>query len=194
MNVSLWTGGLVALMTITFDFKRRLKTMGPDSNKPFIRFLAFCGISIAQAMLAGLVAQFGLGLNINHPGIFYAGLITIALTYTWIIEFFMLVLGDIGKMISMVAMVLQLTSTGGSFPIETSPAFFRALNPFLPMTYGIRLMKEAISGSDPGYAWQNLLIVLSFGLGAIALLFLGLALKKNLSKNKEINSTYVLKD
>ncbi len=192
MNVSLWTGGLVALMTICFDFKRRLKTMGPDSNKPFIRFLAFCGISIAQAMLAGLVAQFGLGLNINHPGIFYAGLITIALTYTWIIEFFMLVFGDLGKMISMVVMVLQLTSTGGSFPIETSPAFFRALNPFLPMTYGIRLMKEAISGSNPGYAWQNLLIVLAFGLGGIALLFLGLGIKKIFIK--PVKHTYVLKD
>lgn len=189
MNVSLWTGGLVALMTICFDFKRRLKNLGPDSPKPMFRFFAFCGISVAQAMLAGLVAQFGLGLNINHPGIYYAGLITISLTYTWIIEFFMLIFGDIGKMLSMVLMVLQLTSTGGTFPVEVSAPFFQFLNPLLPMTYGVRLLKEAISGSDPAYAWKSLMIVLAFGLANVALLFFGLGLKKLVKKkNKDLPS------
>ncbi len=67
----------------------------------------------------------------------------------------MMYLGDIGKILSMALMVLQLTSTGGTFPIETSGAFFEVLNKIMPMTYSVNLLKEVISGGDAGIIWYN---------------------------------------
>lgn len=31
--------------------------------------------------------------------------------------------------------MLQLTSAGGTYPVQTSPGFFGAIHPYLPMTY-----------------------------------------------------------
>ena len=43
--------------------------------------------------------------------------------------------GAVGKFLSIVLLMLQLTSAAGTFPIETVPRFFQVINPFLPMTY-----------------------------------------------------------
>ena len=36
------------------------------------------------------------------------------------------------------------------------PGFFRALNPWLPFTYGIRAMRETIAGYYGNYFGQNI--------------------------------------
>ena len=172
-NVSLWTGGLVALMTIFYDYKRRLSWLGPKSPKPVLRFLTFLGIAAAQGILCGLAAQFILGLPVNNPLLYYIGLPVIGMTFTLIIEFFMLNFGDIGKMLSMILMVLQLTATGGTFPVELNPPFFQAIHKLLPMSYGIQMMKEAVSGSSSAYWAKNFGIMLGFAAAAVAGILVG---------------------
>ncbi len=103
---------------------------------------AFLGIGVLQAVLLGIVGQFGLGLPINHVFGFYSAVILASVTFVAIIQFLMMYLGDIGKILSMALMVLQLTSTGGTFPIETSGAFFEVLNKIMPMTYSVNLLKK----------------------------------------------------
>lgn len=173
LNVSLWVGALTCMLTIYYDYKRTVKTLGPMSRKPLIRFFFFLGIAIAQAVICGLVGQFGLGLDINLPAAYYLGLIATAITYMLIVECLMVNLGDVGKFLSMVLMVLQLTATGGTFPTELNPGFFQAINPFLPMTYNIQLMKEAISGHNQAYAWYNFGMQFIFAAIALGLLMLG---------------------
>ena len=116
LNVSLWVGALTCMLTIYYDYKRTVKTLGPMSRKPLIRFFFFLGIAIAQAVICGLVGQFGLGLDINLPAAYYLGLIATAITYMLIVECLMVNLGDVGKFLSMVLMVLQLTASRRNIP------------------------------------------------------------------------------
>lgn len=185
-NVSLWTGSLILMMTIYFDYKRRLTVFGPESKRPLVRFFTFIGISVAQGVLVGLAAQTILGLSPNMPITYYLGLISIALTYSWIMEFLMMVVGDLGKMLSMILMVFQLTATGGTFPTQLNPPLFQILNPMLPMTYGIQLMKEAVSGYSISYSLKNMFILLTYGFVSILFLFI-YRLFKNKKENEKIS-------
>ena len=49
--------------------------------------------------------------------------------------------GDIGKAISVVLLVVQVAGTGGTFPIEVAPGFFRAVYPLLPFTHSMAAMR-----------------------------------------------------
>lgn len=192
LNVSLWVGALTCMLTIYYDYKRTVKTLGPMSRKPLIRFFFFLGIAVAQALICGLVGQFGLGLEVDLPLAYYLGLCAISITYMLIVECLMVNLGDVGKFLSMVLMVLQLTATGGTFPIELNPGFFRAINPFLPMTYNIQLMKEAISGHNEAYAWYNFGMQFIFAAIALGLLMLGNIIRR--IKNRDDGEKIGIKD
>ncbi|GAY71012.1 phage infection protein [Streptococcus canis] len=50
-----------------------------------------------------------------------------------------------GSFASLVMLLLQVGSSGGSYPIELSGAFFQRLHPFLPMTYVVSGLRETIS-------------------------------------------------
>lgn len=67
--------------------------------------------------------------------------------------------GDIGKFVALIILVLQLAASGGTFPIETVTKGFRFLNPILPMTYTVKLIKETIVSIESSLLLQNLLIV-----------------------------------
>jgi putative membrane protein len=50
-------------------------------------------------------------------------------------------------MLSMFLLIFQLTASGGTFPTElTQGGLFMALHPFMPFTYSVNALREAISG------------------------------------------------
>ncbi|MGT2887866.1 YhgE/Pip domain-containing protein [Streptococcus didelphis] len=50
-----------------------------------------------------------------------------------------------GSFASLVMLLLQVGSAGGSYPIELSDKFFRTLHPYLPMTYVVSGLRQTIS-------------------------------------------------
>ena len=54
-------------------------------------------------------------------------------------------------------------------PIQTVPRFFQVINPFLPMTYVVTGLRQAISGGDTSRVLWCALILLGYAVGAIAL-------------------------
>lgn len=51
-------------------------------------------------------------------------------------------------------LMLQLTSSAGTYPIETSPGFFQTISPWLPMSWVVSALRRLISGGDLTVAWQ----------------------------------------
>lgn len=50
-----------------------------------------------------------------------------------------------GSFLSLIMLVLQIGSAGGSYPIELSPKFFQIIHPYLPMTYIVSGLRQTIS-------------------------------------------------
>jgi putative membrane protein len=65
--------------------------------------------------------------------------------------------------------MLQLTSAGGTYPVQTSPGFFNALHPFLPMSYVVDALRRLITGGGLGPVWQACAVLAAFTAGALAL-------------------------
>ena len=169
MGLSLWVGGLMIFFGIYLDYNRKIKSLTKDSTRVLRQTFLFGALSVAQGLLLGLVIQFGLGIEVAHPAMLYPALVLTAWAFTAIIQFCIMHLGDIGKLVAMLLLILQLTSCGGTFPIETQAPFFQVISKFLPMTYSTQLFKEAISGSYNGNAAFSASILLAYLVGFVLL-------------------------
>lgn len=72
--------------------------------------------------------------------------IYISIVFTMIVYTLVSVFGNVGKALTMIALVLQVSASGGTFPVELMSSFFRYINPLLPFTYAIGGMRETVGG------------------------------------------------
>ena len=79
-----------------------------------------------------------------HPVSFIVTGAVTSLTFSLLIYSLTISFGDIGKALAVVVMVLQIAGSGGTYPIEALPAFFRAVYIFFPFPYAINAMRECI--------------------------------------------------
>ena len=84
------------------------------------------------------------------------------------------VLGNVGKAIAVVLLVIQVAGAGGTFPVEVMPSFFKKVNPFLPFTYSISAMREAVAGVVKENLLRDLTMIISYG---VIFILIGLFLK-----------------
>ncbi len=93
-------------------------------------------------------------------------------------------LGDVGKFVSLLLLILQLTSCAGTFPIETQSGFFKVINKVLPMTYSTQLFKEAISGTAGANAGNSAIVLAVFLVVflALTLIFSHNSFKRDLNR------------
>jgi putative membrane protein len=77
--------------------------------------------------------------------------------------------GAAGRILVLAVLMLQLTSAGGTYPVQTSPAFFNAIHPYLPMSYVVDGLRRLITGGDLGVVWQGCAVLAAFTVGALAL-------------------------
>jgi len=96
--------------------------------------------------------------------------ILMSLTFVAMMQFFISTLGDAGRLIAIVLLILQLTACAGTFPLEVVPNLFKVLNPYMPFTYAVKALREAISGTD-----TSVIVECSTIFGAILVVFVGLS-------------------
>lgn len=77
--------------------------------------------------------------------------------------------GPAGRVLVLAMLMLQLTSAGGTYPIETSPGFFNAVHPYLPMSYVVEGLRHLITGGGTEAVWRACAVLLAVTAGALAL-------------------------
>ena len=117
----------------------------------------------------------GVGFNPANPVRFYAILILYANAMMFLNLFLAISMGNIGRFIGMVIMILSLGSAGGTFPIETSPGIYQALHQVVPMSYSLTTIRSAIAGGitessvAASYVYMTVTLVISLSLLAFAM-------------------------
>ena len=162
MGLSLWVGGLMIFFGIYLDYHKKISKLTKDSASPLVRQLCFIGISSLQGILLAVVIEFILGITVNNTALLFLSCWLVSLTFMAIVQFCIMNLGDAGKFVALLLLILQLTSCAGTFPLETQSNFFQVINKFLPMTYSTLLFKEAISGEAGTQALHNILIITAY--------------------------------
>jgi putative membrane protein len=71
-------------------------------------------------------------------------------------------LGPAGRLVALALLMLQLTSSGGTYPVETTPRFFQVIHDWLPMTYVVDGLRHLIDGGSAGTVISGSLVLAAF--------------------------------
>jgi putative membrane protein len=216
--LSIWVGSviLVAMVAVNVSERQRRAVIGlgaidqrKDAAKAgrhgatqvlrphqqyFGRYLIFLSIALCQAGLVALGDLFYLRVQANHAFKFMLVAWLSALVFSSIMYTLTLSFGDVGKALCVVLLVMQVAGSGGTFPIEMLPGFFRAVYPFLPFPHAIDAMHAAMTDSYGSEYWQAMGMLALF---LIPTLFLGLLLRRPMVRfnawvNKSLSSTKLM--
>lgn len=143
--LSIWVGSLLMSSLLTTKVEDEENKYKPY-QKYFGRGLLFIIISLFQTLIITLGDMYVLGTQANSPYRFVLYALLISLLFSSIIYTIVCILGNVGKAVCIVLLVLQLGSSGGTFPIQMTSEFFQALYPKVPFTYSIGLLREAVGG------------------------------------------------
>ncbi|WP_454137282.1 YhgE/Pip family protein [Microbacterium paulum] len=178
--LALWVGALLMTVAIRVDVGRDTLPGDPDltpTQKYLGRYGIFALTGLAQSTL--LIGGLILFVRISpaHPFLLLlAGWVT-SLVFTLIIYTFVVAFGNAGKALAVLLLVIQISGSGGAYPLQLLPAWFQNISPFLPATHAISAIRSAIAGTYGADFWVSLGLLLAFTLPT---LLLGLVLRRPL--------------
>ena len=100
------------------------------------------------AVLAGILVYGGvhlIGLTANHEMRTFILIILTSLVFMSMVTALTTWNSRIGAFFSLILLLLQLASSAGTYPLALTNDFFRAINPWLPMSYSVSGLRQTIS-------------------------------------------------
>lgn len=147
--LSLWIGAIMMFFVIPSKLKdeENLSKFDRVAGK----YLSYAFVGVLQALLVSFVVL-ALGLKPTNVGVYILTNIFLSLVFVSVIQCLISLLGDAGRLLGIVLLILQLTACAGTFPLELVPTFFKILNPFMPFTYAVQALREVISAEVINYS------------------------------------------
>ena len=143
----------------------------------FGRYGFFATMGLLQSTLVTLGLIVFVGVSPVHPSLLILAGWVISLVFMLIVYTLVLSFGNAGKALSVLLLIVQISGSGGAYPLVVLPQWFQNISPWLPATYAIDAFRSALAGIHHGDYWIHLLKLLLFVLPA---LLLGLVLRKGL--------------
>jgi putative membrane protein len=169
LTLALWIGIFMLIQAMRPVTQRALASNAPAWKIAVGGWLPFLAVSAVQASLLTLVVDVGLGLDPAHPWLMWFLMLAAAMAFSAIIQGVVALLGSPGKLVVLILLVLQLVSSGGTFPWQTTPQPLHVVHQLLPMGYVVNGMRHLIYGAD-------LAVILPTMLGLLGYTLLGTAL------------------
>ena len=126
------------------------------------------------AVLAAVLVYGGvhlIGLTANHEMRTLFLIIIASLTFMSMVTALTTWNSRLGAFFSLILLLLQLASSAGTYPLALTNDFFRAVNPWLPMSYSVSGLRQTISMTGNIHSQIIFLLVtlvLFIGLGMLA--------------------------
>ena len=176
--LALWVGATLLIASLKVD----VDNPGPSFKgyQLFLgRLITFLTIGIFQAVIVSLGDLFFLHTYAVDKLWFVVFCMFISMVFVTITYSLCSVFGNIGKGLAIIFLVLQISSSGATFPVSLTSSFFQTINPYMPFTYAVSMLRETVGGMIVEVVIKDLFALVIF----IALsLLLALMLKKPLSK------------
>jgi len=166
-------GLYVGCMLLTIVYSMREPALKPASGTSWYlgKTATTLLISVLQSLVLGVAMLFILDLEIANLGAYFGLLIITSISFMMLIQFLCVTLKDAGRFIAIVLLILQLTSSAGTFPLELVPGWLQSVNPLLPMTYSVLGFKQAISSGNMSIFWDNAFVLIGFAVVCSILTF-----------------------
>ena len=136
----------VAAISTNMIFAKLLSGRHPESRWAWLKSRSEINGTIA--VLSGILVYGGvhlIGLTANHEMRTFILIIITSLVFMSMVTALTTWNSRIGAFFSLILLLLQLASSAGTYPLALTNDFFRAINPWLPMSYSVSGLRQTIS-------------------------------------------------
>ena len=162
----------VAALSTNMIFAKLPSGRHPESRWAWVK--SRFEINGVIAVLAAVLVYGGvhlIGLTANHEMRTLFLIIIASLTFMSMVTALTTWNSRLGAFFSLILLLLQLASSAGTYPLALTNDFFKAINPWLPMSYSVSGLRQTISMTgNVHYQVIFLLVTLALfiGLGMLA--------------------------
>lgn len=162
----------VAAISTNMIFAKLPSGRHPESRWAWLKSRA--EINGIIAVLAGILVYGGvhlIGLTANHEMRTFILIILTSLVFMSMVIALTTWNSRIGAFFSLILLLLQLASSAGTYPLALTNDFFRAINPWLPMSYSVSGLRQTISMTGNIHhqvVYLVVILALFIGLGMLA--------------------------
>ncbi|PHD29737.1 YhgE/Pip domain-containing protein [Bacillus wiedmannii] len=191
LSLGLFVGAL--LLSIVYPLRDTVGVPKSGFSWFISKFGVLLSVGIIQAVVADVILLFGLGVEVQSIPYFILFSIVTSLAFIALIQCLVTAFGDAGRFIAIITLIIQLTTSAGTFPLELIPKFLQPFNAWLPMTYSVSGLKAVVSSGDFNFMWQNVGILMIFivvlSLGTIAsLTWMHKRQFRNIAENQSVEA------
>lgn len=162
-TLAIWVGAIVLVAILKTNVKNKKELGGVKPYQEYFgRMLIFLLFALVQSLIICLGDLYFLKIQCYHPAKFILAGCFAGLVFSFFIYSLTTAFGDIGKAVAVILLVVQLCGSGGTFPIDVTPSFFRTIHPYLPFTFVIDAMRECVCGEYGNHYWMNLLMLCAY--------------------------------
>ena len=137
-----WVGVIILSTILSTEPSKQYRSI----DRYLGRLSFFLILSLIQSIIISTGDLLLLGVTAKEPILFILILMLCSIAFCILIFTLVSCFKTLGKGIAMFLLVIQIGGSGGTFPVQMTPTFFRTINSVIPFTYGINACREAIGG------------------------------------------------
>ena len=167
--LALFVGALITWLLMRPVPSRALATPASGVRATLAGYLPAAVVGLAQVAVMLAVIHYGVGLQMDTTLGTIAFTTLIALSFLALQQMLNAIFGPaVGKFVILALLMLQLASSGGTYPVQTTPEFFQAVHPFLPMSYAVDGLRQLITGGADGRLWISVTYLFTMLIASLA--------------------------
>ncbi|MET4781665.1 YhgE/Pip family protein [Glaciihabitans sp. UYNi722] len=172
--LGLWVGALAVFLVLRPVSRRALSSTAGNGRLVASALARASAVTAGQAVLLVALLHLAVGVPWSSLPATFGFSLVMSLAFTAFHYLLTIGLGRAGLVVSLFLLAVQVTSTGGLYPVQLLSLPFQWISPFLPLTYGVQGMQGIIAGGDPGPAIIAALALLAFGVGCVLVALLAI--------------------
>jgi len=165
--LGLWVGALAVFLVLRPVTRRALGSTATNGRLVASTLLRAGAVTGIQALLLVALLHLALGVSWAALPATLGFSLLMALAFTAFHYLLTIGLGRAGLVVSLFVLAVQVTSTGGLYPVQLLATPFQWISPLLPLTYGVQGMQGIIAGGSAGPVIAAALVLLGLAIGSV---------------------------
>jgi len=153
--LALWVGAVMIAFLV--HLRRVPEQLGGHPRLALAagKLLLPLGVVLLQSMAMLALLVWVLKVPMPQPGLLALTLATTSVAFLAIVWALVRVMGDLGKVVAVLLLIVQVSAAGALVPIELSDESFQALHPYLPLTWVVQTFRATLFGAYDGQFWPT---------------------------------------
>jgi putative membrane protein len=167
--LGLWIGSLAVFLVLRPLTRQAMISTAASGRLVWSGLGRAAGITVAQALLLVGLLHTAVGVSWSVLGATLSFAVLTALAFTAFHHLLTVAFGRAGLVVSILLLAVQVTSTGGLYPLQLLSAPFQWVSPLLPLTYGVSGMQAIVAGGAGGPVLASSAALVAFGAVSVLL-------------------------